>query len=364
MDTTIPLVMLSPSRGEALAEMLRANGIDAVTAATQRTVQDHDYVLVQVPQDKTVLAVKLLESALSIPVREAPSRDGQILIPVDLTRNSITGCRVGLELAERLGTGAILLNAYVSMPMQPDSGLADMTVEEGEIDVENMELEKIRVKALKKYADKIAALQRRGELPDVPLRSMSRAGLPEVVIRDLSRSLRPQVIVMSTRNRHHKAEDLVGSVTAEVLDSCSAPLLTVPEDYDFPGIRAIKRLVFFCNLDGQDAISMEVFLKIFEYPECSITLVPVNMKYGTSTHGKLESMRRLFADCYPLVTFGVKRFDVRDFKKEILRFLEDEGVELLIVQNKKKNIFARLLNPGIAHVLFYERDMPMLVLPV
>ena len=35
-----------------------------------------------------------------------------------------------------------------------------------------------------------------------------------------------------------------------------------------------------------------------------------------------------------------------------------------IIPNKKKNIFARLFNPSVAHKILFLTDTPMLVVPV
>ena len=38
--------------------------------------------------------------------------------------------------------------------------------------------------------------------------------------------------------------------------------------------------------------------------------------------------------------------------------------DLIIVPNKKKNIFSRFFNPGVAHKVLFQTDIPMLVIPV
>lgn len=366
MDNTITLITLSGKKAAEVLTVLRDNGLNC-RLATSSCASD-GYADIEVNATQMKEAISIIESMLALPVQTAGKGQGNVLIPVDLSEKSIMGCKVGLELANRLGTGAVLLHAYVSAPIQQgiapfqsiDAPMADEVQE-----VENeVAVSKLEEKALRKFTAKIKDMQAHGEMDNVPLTSVLREGMPEDVIRDMSRDSKPKAIVMTTRNNHHKAQDLVGSVTAEVLDSCQAPLLSVPEDCNFPGIRAIRQLVFFCHLDRQDIVSMETFLRLFEYPQAEISLVCVSNKNKSASQNKLESLQRLFSDCYPSVKFQNKFFSESEFKSDFKGFVDQTGAELLIVQNKKKNIFARLVNPGIAHILFYERDMPMLVLPV
>ncbi len=41
--------------------------------------------------------------------------------------------------------------------------------------------------------------------------------------------MRPAAIVMGTRGKNAKELDLIGSVTAEVMDGCTTPIFAVPD---------------------------------------------------------------------------------------------------------------------------------------
>ena len=43
---------------------------------------------------------------------------------------------------------------------------------------------------------------------------------------------------------------------------------------------------------------------------------------------------------------------------------EGSGFDLIVVPNKKKNVFSRLFNPSLAHKILFAADIPMLVIPV
>ena len=96
--------------------------------------------------------------------------------------------------------------------------------------------------------DKISA----GEMPHVDFSGIVTEGVPESEIVDYSKEIKPSMIVMGTRGKSKKEADLIGSVTAEVLDAGKYPVFTVPENMLVSHIDEIRNVVFFSNLSRQD----------------------------------------------------------------------------------------------------------------
>ncbi len=362
MNSNILLASLPAADAVRIADALEKRGIAASLADTAIP----GLKAVTVPQQQALRASRMLRTDLVSGDRgaEKPNAgDTGILIPVDFSEKSLTACRVGFELAERLSSRPVLLHSY-TLPYI-DSSFVKADYIEGEDEDDGIfPSDKIRAaeaSALKAFEVKLRERQKEGCLPCGLFSSELLPGVPEDVIKEYSRAKSPKMIVMATRSRHRKEEEMIGSVTAEVLDSCRVPLFTVPEDCQFRSIRDIRRLAFFCNLDSHDAASIESLLSLFDYPEVEITLIPVSDKpQPARCEALLDSLR----DKYYSVKFSIHCMAQATFKEDFRTFADEAGLELLIVQNKKKNIFARLLNPGIAHILFYDREMPMIVIPV
>ena len=68
-----------------------------------------------------------------------------------------------------------------------------------------------------------------GVIPPVIFHRKFPEGLPEEVITDYASTHHPMLIVMGTRGANRQSRDMLGSVTAEVLDSCRSSIFTVPE---------------------------------------------------------------------------------------------------------------------------------------
>ena len=64
---------------------------------------------------------------------------------------------------------------------------------------------------------------------------------------------------MGTRGKNQKDIDLIGSVTAEVIDRSRTAVLAIPENTPFKQFSEAKRIAFITNFDQRDLIAFEAF---------------------------------------------------------------------------------------------------------
>lgn len=333
-------------------------------------------IRVKINEKDLPLAMKLTESSESLPtVKVEMKLSGSaptVLIPVDFSKNSLLACRAGFELAKRLSLRPVLLHAYVTPyfaggMMADDSfnqGLSpiigtDATEIEEEIDMQH-ETSRMMADFKRKLDDKLKEWELDGQDYSVSVTE----GIPEEAILEYCRLTPPSLVVMATRGVDKKGEQLIGSVTAEVLDSCRVPVFTIPENFNFVSVESLKKLVYFCNLDQHDLLSVDTLMRTFAYPDVDVTLIPVNDRAGAGAKAKVETLCDYFNKSYPTAKFSAEFFQSKTFRQDFEAFESKEGIQLMIVPNKKKNVFSRLFNPGIAHKLLFERDLPLLALPV
>ncbi len=333
-------------------------------------------VRVKVSEHDLPLALQVMESSESyLPVAEALKLHGggdTILIPVDFSANSMLACRVGFDLAKRLDLHPVILYAYatpyffgnIASADSLDSGLSiDVPDEIAELQA-GRDMRKESEKMMRNLRMKISEAQEDGSIPKIEFATDVREGIPEDVIKEYCHHTPPVVIVMATRGKDKRDEALIGSVTAEVLDSCRVPIFVVPENCKMTSVEAVTKLIYFCNLDRQDILSVDSLMRMFDYPEADVTIVPVNERTGGNVREKVDTLCDFFNKSFPDSRFTAEVFPMKSFHEELAAYIEKAGIEMLIVPNKKRNIFQRLFNPGIAHRLLFERDMPMLALPV
>lgn len=333
-------------------------------------------IRVMIHEKDLTLALRVTESLEHItslnPDNILTGHRGELLIPVDFNDYCICACKAGFDLAEHLHLQPVILHAYPTPVFSPSFSLDDtsnLSVDNSmEEEFNEVELSKdFQKQGRRKMKDLITTLhseQKAGTLPDLTFKALMEDGVAEDVIKEYCRLNPPTLVVMVTRGKKKKGEQLIGSVTAEVLDDCKVPVLSIPENCNFTLVKKMKEVIFLCNMDQHDLICVDTFMRMFEYPDVTITLIPVNEKSEKDLKGKLLNLKNYFNKTYPTAHFITAIFPTKSFMPDFNNYESQRGTELIVVPNRKKNAFMRLFNPGIAHRLLFERDLPLLALPI
>ncbi len=356
-STSIRIAVHTPDVAAGLKERLEAHGISVVS--TPLSVSGVDAVALDVSADALASAIKIVESGRLMPMMaEEMNLTGmsrEVLIPVDFSDLSMTAVTLGFGLARRLGAKAVVVHAYPSAALatavssNPFPG--DLTFESDfPVISEQPDFGRDAELSMRRFAAQIDVGIKEGKIDAIHYSTLCESGVPEEVIKECCLMRDPVLVVMATRGRERRAQDLVGSVTAEVLDTCRVPVFTVPDGYAVERVESIRKLAFFCNLDRQDVMSIDFLMRLFDFPDVEVALVPVSAREEQHDAGRLEAFREYLIRNYPEAEFTLFQSSAgSDFRTSISNFLHDAGMQLLIVPNKQQNIFPRCFTPGIPH---------------
>lgn len=373
-DRYITLAIHTYEKAVALRGILASHDIDVrfENVSDEENPKVAIGVKVRIHPADLALALKLIESGEGEALPELEMKmagiSGELLIPVDFSDYSMLACRVGFALAQRCRLKPVVIHSSATPYFEGSLAIDDDFTGNYTEDIADMQagadMQKESERLMRAFKHRIKTAQGEGTLPDIKFSTILSEGIPEDVILQYCRMTPPALVVMATRGIHRKERDLIGSVTAEVLDSCRVPVLAVPQNYGFTTLSSIKRLAFFCNLDQNDILSVDTLLRLFDYPEVEITLIPVNPRSGSRTSEKIGALRKYMASNYPAAQFHAKVIGEENFRADFEKFEQEKGIQLMVVPNRKKNILSRLFNPGMAHKLLFEREIPLLALPV
>ena len=370
-DKFITLVIHTPLRAAHLEGFLKSHDIPVeIVPVDVPDYEGEKPVRVRIPVDKLQLGLKILESgedySTSQIMIKMAGMSGNMLIPVDFSPSSFLAVRVGFFIAEKTGMSPVIMHAVMEpIPAIPDPSPDDIPEVDEVLEVEEAkQLNRDAMKRMRDFKKQIAAKQQKGELPKVKFTTTVLEGVAEEVILQYCRIHNPSMVVMATRGKDKKDEELIGSVTAEVLDSCRTPLFTVPDNFQPHGLDDFKRIIMFCTMERHDFLSIRAIMKAFSYPAIEVYLVPVVEHVGQDAARKLSEMRDAFAQTYPTATFHAHHVKGKNFSEQIDEFIREMDIRMMIVPNRKTNIFRRIFRPSIAHRCLFQHDLPMLVLPV
>ena len=327
-------------------------------------------VRVRIKEADLPLALRIIENSEIFILPDKSNEENhtlEILAPVDFSSYSTQACKLAFDIASRHGATIILLHAYalperINLPLSTSINLDPEDPSDPKIDEELYQEAKNN---LEEFASKLKELIKTGELPPVKFTTVVKASVPEDAIVEISKERKPMLIVMGTRGADKKERELIGSVTAEVLDSCREPVFTVPEHSAVKTLGDIHEVVVACNLDQEDILAIDALERLLPNEPLRVHLLYVERRRSLWSQHSSDMLLDYCRRHYPISKFTFECISASE-ATAYFQSLSDDGKEgtLIVVPNKKKNILSRLFNPSLAHKLLFHADIPLMAVPV
>lgn len=369
-DRLITVAIYTYEKAQIVKSLLESEGIPVVIQNVnliQPVISSG--VRVRIKETDLPHALTILEDHNSLFETAAARKPGKdagrqhIVIPVDFSDYSCKACSIGFDIAHKTGATVTVLHTYV-IPYLPDAiPITDTFIGKEEID-EFKSIKENAHRQMGEFFDKLKSAIAAGQLPDVNFECSVKEGIPEDEIRIISRRNAPSLIVMGTRGKGRKESELIGSVTAEVIDSARVPILAVPEDTHVSRCSDVKRLAFVTNFDQGELVAIDTFMRLFGEFDFEVVLVNfLSDKADRISEIQMQYLERYFVKHYPTRKCTCRFIETKDILRGVNDFIKDEKIDVLSMTTRRRSIFARLFNPGIAHRMIFHSDTPLLVIP-
>lgn len=366
-DRLITLAIHTYEKAVLLKSLLENEGIEVVlhnVNLIQPVVSSG--VRVRIHETDLPLALRIIENADLFFSQETHPRkhpNSEILLPIDFSDHSTRVCSLAFHLAKKHSASIVLLHTYINPFHSSGFQLSEAKSYDFIDNEERRRLEIDATEKMKAYCNQLREKVKSGELPPVRFSFEIKEGVPEEVITEYAREIMPLAIVMGTRGFGKKEKELIGSVSAEVLDSCRYPVITIPEAVDISLLSDIKHLVFYAGLEQEDILALDLLYRYFSGEHLEITIVGIpQKKRGAEISVALEKLTEYCRNNYNGFSFSPLPFD--NAVRVIDKLHENVAIDLIVMPNKKRNIFARLFNPSLAHKLLFNADIPIMAIPV
>ncbi|NLX80361.1 MAG: universal stress protein [Proteiniphilum sp.] len=287
----------------------------------------------------------------------------EVLIPVDFSNYTMKTCEFGFNLANDIGSDVLLMHSFYTpyYPMAVPFGDAfsiqnsDRTVYKDIKDKVEKQMNEL-IKNIKSRIDN-------KELPNVQFKHIIVEGLPEEEIISYSKKQRPKAIVMGTRGSNAKDLDLIGSVTAEVIDGSKTPIFAIPENSKDMDISQIKNIAFLTNFREREFKAFDIMMSFIKPYPIKVHLAHMARKGDVWDEIKLSGTQTYLAEQYPQLDLEYKLLD-RDKQLELVleEFVGQNKIDIIAMSSSRRGLFARIFNPGIARRMLFHSDTPLLVI--
>lgn len=372
-EKLVTLAILTYSKAQILKNVLENEGIEAYihnVNLIQPVVSSG--VRIRIKESDLPRALKVIESSAWLAdevvkeeVSQSEQRSRKILIPVDFSGYSMKACEFGFNFANEIHAEIVLMHVYFSpiympslqyategygIPMERDMGIKSM-------------LESIHVQ-LNKLTEEIKNRISKGEMPNVKYTCLLREGVPEEEILHYARFEKPLMIIMGTRGQGEKELDLIGSVTAEIIERSPTFVYAIPEHTKSKNFREIQKVAFITNFDQRDLIAFDSLITTFQDYKFKISFIHLNTDEHRRTWNeiKLAGIKEYFKKQYPQLDICYNVVTEDHLLSNLEDYVKKEQIDVLCITNYKRNIFARLFNPSIARKMIFHSNTPILVI--
>jgi len=356
----------TPEYAQKLKSLLESEGIIVSTspigAEFNNMIQG---VRVMVKSTDLAQAMRVVENKdifQQVPQDDDENKKGEILVPVDFAAYSYQAIIQAFRLANSLNLDIVLFHTYLDPTTTAKIHLSEFYSYTAAAAKEAEQVKRVEDEAMVRLEARIRSDIKNGLIPAVRFSRVLKEGVPEDAILDYAKLNRPELIVMGTRDSVQKERDLIGSISAEVLDACKEITMTIPASCSNFNILNVNKIVFFAQLNQRDIIGLDRISRFFPDKQLNISLTHIPTRSdkfinpAKALTGLADYARRRFPN------FLIER---PKYSPEMpTKGLEDFKFDLAVVVNRKRNPISRLFNPGLAHKILFHEDFPMMVIPV
>lgn len=369
-DKLVTLVILTYAKAQILKNVLENEGIETyIHNVNQIQPVVSSGVRVRIKESDLPHALKITESSVWLSeevVGGKPPKveniSNKVIIPVDFSTYSMKACEFGFNFAQNIGAEVILLHVYFTPIYATSLPYGDVfNYQLG--DEENVKsiLQKVHYD-LNILSNKVKEKVTSGELPNVKYTCVLREGIPEEEILRYVKEYHPRIIIMGTRGKNQKDIDLIGSVTAEVIERSRVPVLAIPENTPFKQFAEVKRIAFITNFDQRDLIAFDSLINSLKPFHFSVSLIHLADIKDTWNEIKLGGIKEYFQKQYSQLEIHYDIVKNDDFLNSLDKYIKANNIDIITITSYKRNIFSRLFNPGIARKMIFHSDTPLLVI--
>lgn len=267
---------------------------------------------------------------------------GNIIIPFDMTETAFKAVRVGFNLAHKIGKEIVFLHVLKESQSEFDPEKIKTTIEK---------LNPVPYK--------------------VSYRIVVKKGVPETKIAQYAEKQQAFLIIMCTRTNEKKIQDLIGSVTSEVMRITERPVLAIPESFSSDDITTLNKIAYASSLKSMhDLEHIDLLSTIFPIDNKSLNIIhSVKENENITTDGQYVNT---LVEAYPSVNISSKALvydDQSSASTAISEYITNSDAELIVIKKHHRRAFLPLISTQFAlKVLFRsereEKNIPIIQLPV
>jgi len=266
----------------------------------------------------------------------------RILFPTDFSENASHAMRYAASLAKATNSQLIVVHA-LHIPVIDGSTPVDTSAEIVEQQREMFEGKMAVIREeIKAYSG-------------VDAEMICEFGFATDMICRKASEFNVDFVCMGTKGASNVIEQMIGSITSEVIKKTRVPVLAIPSGVK---LQKIEKVAFATDLNDNDAPEIRAFSELLNHfnPEVHVVHVEINEKLATLPgHHHISQV----VDQYD----RIKRVELQadDVEHALEEYVLREHLDMLAVKRRNRGFFKNLFHKSISKKLAYHTGVPLMV---
>ncbi|MEZ5024298.1 MAG: universal stress protein [Chitinophagales bacterium] len=272
-----------------------------------------------------------------------------ILVPTDLSTNSVAALKYALYIAKELNYNIHVIHV-IDVP-----DLERFVVEE---EVKIMSHQKI-LKRLNEFVDE-KVLTGATDFEEINITYHVERGNATSEILKINSSIQPVLIVMGACGNGASQWDSfwLGGTTKRVVKKAGTPVLVIPDKAVF---NPIKKIVFASDFILEDLEIINTLLTIARQFQATIEVIHVKDTDGEVNEPVLKYLRSKFV---PQIEDGILKFKLIDgdnVSERLNEYVANNDISMLAVLDERDSLITKLFNLSLSYKIANNASIPTLV---
>ncbi|MCU0353477.1 MAG: universal stress protein [Cytophagales bacterium] len=272
-----------------------------------------------------------------------------IVVPTDYSENAWCAAEYGAHLAQRTGARLVLFHA-VEMPLVTDEITATLPP-----------LDALNQRHLQRLDEMAVQMSHRF---DIRVEHRLRVGHPSVALNQVFREENADLVVLGLRGTNPIGRLLMGSLTATLLRKAELPVLVVPRDFAFHGIRHILFACDFRPLAQTNASNPLAPLRaIAKSFKATVEVMHLPQPLAAGYEEEAPVRESYWDEQLQGLQLGYTFLYEDNLEHGIDQGVCDSHADLLVMIPHRHTFFQRLLDKSNVQKMAFHTRIPLLALP-
>lgn len=197
-------------------------------------------------------------------------------------------------------------------------------------------------------------------LPAIKIEKRLLQGIPNIEIVKLSEEEDCAMIVMGTTGSHNAVGKFFGSTSTEVARNANCPVILVPKEAKFTGI---KHILFSSNYESTDSKVIKGSMNWANNFKANIHFVHIveegdGRDFDESRETIIDT---IFEGKAPSVAFEIKNIYAHSVGDGLHNYIEEKNIDLLVMVAPKKSFLQNIFHKSRTKEMAYSTKIPMVV---